>query len=70
MQRSWKILMREFHIDSGSASTEMPGSSRKNPTSDYVITENPGEPELVRKIRVACFNTSKRFPPAGEIASD
>jgi AraC-like DNA-binding protein len=37
---------------------------------DVVMTASPGESELVRKIRVACFNSPKRFPPAGAIASE
>jgi AraC-like DNA-binding protein len=37
---------------------------------DVVMTESPGESELVRKIRVACFNSPKRFPPAAAIASE
>lgn len=37
---------------------------------DVVMTESPGDSELVRKIRAACFNSPKRFPPAGEIAGE
>jgi AraC-like DNA-binding protein len=37
---------------------------------DAVITETPGESELVRKICVACFNSPKRLPPAGEITGE
>lgn len=37
---------------------------------DVVMTESPGESELVRKIRGACFNSPQRFPPAGVIASE
>lgn len=37
---------------------------------DVVLTESPGEPELARKIRTACLNSAKRFPPASEIASE
>jgi AraC-like DNA-binding protein len=37
---------------------------------DAVLTESPGEPELARKIRTACLNSAKRFPPASEIASE
>jgi AraC-like DNA-binding protein len=37
---------------------------------DAVMSESPGESELVRKIRIACFNSPKRFPPAGAIASE
>jgi AraC-like DNA-binding protein len=37
---------------------------------DVVLTEGPGESELARKIRTACLNSPKRFPAAGEIASE
>jgi AraC-like DNA-binding protein len=37
---------------------------------DVVMTESPGESELVRKIRAACFNSPQRFPAAGVIASE
>lgn len=37
---------------------------------DVVMTESPGESELVRKIRVACFNSPERFPSAGVIANE
>jgi AraC-like DNA-binding protein len=37
---------------------------------DVVMTESPGESELVRKIRGACFNSPQRFPPAGVVASE
>jgi AraC-like DNA-binding protein len=36
---------------------------------NVVMTESPGDSELVRKIRAACFNSPERFPPAGVIAS-
>jgi len=35
---------------------------------DVVLTEQPGDSDLVRKIRAACLNSSERFPAAGEIA--
>jgi len=35
---------------------------------DLVMAERPGEADLVRKIRTACLNSSKRFPTADEIA--
>jgi AraC-like DNA-binding protein len=34
------------------------------------MTESPGDSELVRKIRAACFNSPERFPPAAVIASE
>ena len=37
---------------------------------DVVMTERPGESELVRKIRTACLNRPSRFPAAAEIASE
>ncbi|WP_315743677.1 MULTISPECIES: AraC family transcriptional regulator [unclassified Bradyrhizobium] len=36
---------------------------------DLVLTESPGESELVRRIRAACLNSPNRFPPAAGIAS-
>ncbi len=35
---------------------------------DVVMAERPGESDIVRRIRSACLNSSKRFPPAEEIA--
>lgn len=35
---------------------------------DVVMAERPGETDLVRRIRTACLNSSRRFPPADEIA--
>jgi AraC-like DNA-binding protein len=35
-----------------------------------VLTEKPGESDLVRKIRTTCLNSAKRFPPAGELAQE
>ena len=35
-----------------------------------MLTEGPGESNLVRKIRVACLNSPKRFPAAAEIAQE
>ncbi|MEH2562396.1 AraC-like DNA-binding protein [Bradyrhizobium sp. AZCC 2289] len=35
---------------------------------DVVLTEQPGDSDLVRKIRSACLNSPGRFPAAGEIA--
>jgi len=37
---------------------------------DVVMTERPGESELVRKIRAAWLNSPNRFPVAAEIASE
>lgn len=37
---------------------------------EVVMTERPGESELVRKIRAACLNSPNRFPAAAEIASE
>ena len=37
---------------------------------DVVMTERPGESELVRRIRAACLNSPSRFPAAAEIASE
>ncbi|MCA6100523.1 AraC family transcriptional regulator [Bradyrhizobium australafricanum] len=37
---------------------------------DVLMTERPGESELVRKIRSACLNRQNRFPTAANIASD
>ena len=37
---------------------------------DVVMAEGHDESELVRKIRVACFNSPERFPSAGVIASE
>jgi AraC-like DNA-binding protein len=37
---------------------------------DVVLTEQPGDSDLVRKIRTACLNSPKRFPAAGEIAEE
>ena len=37
---------------------------------DVVLTEHPGESELVRRIRTACLNSPNRFPPAAGIASE
>ncbi|MCC8943653.1 AraC family transcriptional regulator [Bradyrhizobium sp. Arg62] len=36
---------------------------------DVVLTEHPGESELVRRIRAACLNSPSRFAGAPEIAS-
>jgi AraC-like DNA-binding protein len=35
-----------------------------------MLTEGPGESDLVRKIRIACLNSPRRFPAAGEIARE
>ncbi|SDT32231.1 AraC family transcriptional regulator [Bradyrhizobium canariense] len=35
-----------------------------------MLTEGPGESDLVRKIRIACLNSPKRFPTAGEIVQE
>jgi AraC-like DNA-binding protein len=35
-----------------------------------VLSEGPGESNLVRRIRTACLNSSKRFPAASEIAQE
>lgn len=35
-----------------------------------LLTEGPGESELVRRIRAACLNSPNRFPAAVRIASD
>jgi AraC-like DNA-binding protein len=35
---------------------------------DVVMAEGPGETNLVRRIRVACLNSPRRFPTAEEIA--
>jgi AraC-like DNA-binding protein len=35
---------------------------------DLVLIQEPGESDLVRKIRTACLNSPKRFPTAGETA--
>lgn len=35
---------------------------------DVVMAEGPGETDLVRRIRAACLNSSRRFPPAEDIA--
>lgn len=35
---------------------------------DVVLAERPGETELVRRIRTACLNSPRRFPPAEDIA--
>ena len=35
-----------------------------------MLMEGPGESDLVRNIRIACLNSSKRFPAAGEIAQE
>ena len=35
---------------------------------DVVMAERPGETDLVRRIRTACLNSPRRFPPAEEIA--
>lgn len=37
---------------------------------DVLMTEGPGESELVRRIRSACLNSPSRFPVAGRIASE
>jgi AraC-like DNA-binding protein len=37
---------------------------------DVVLTESPGDSELVRKIRAACLNSPNRFPAAVRIASE
>lgn len=37
---------------------------------DAVLTELPGESELVRRIRTACLNSPNRFPAAAGIASE
>jgi AraC-like DNA-binding protein len=37
---------------------------------NVVMTEKPGESELVRRIRSACLNHAKPFPAAAEIAGD
>src|SRR5262245_4723359 len=37
---------------------------------DVVLTERPGETELVRRIRTACLNSPNRFPAAAGIASE
>lgn len=35
---------------------------------DVIMAEHPGETDMVRRIRAACLNSPKRFPPAEEIA--
>ena len=35
-----------------------------------MLTEGPGESDLVRKIRIACLNSPKRFPAAAEIVQE
>ena len=35
-----------------------------------MLTEGPGESDLVRKIRITCLNSPKRFPAAGEIVQE
>jgi AraC-like DNA-binding protein len=35
-----------------------------------MLTEGPDESDLVRKIRIACLNSPKRFPAAGEIVQE
>ncbi|MBI3699099.1 MAG: AraC family transcriptional regulator [Afipia sp.] len=35
---------------------------------DVVMAERPGESDLVRQIRAACFNSSRKFPTAEEMA--
>jgi AraC-like DNA-binding protein len=35
-----------------------------------MLTEGPGESDLVRRIRIACLNSPRRFPSAGEIAQE
>jgi AraC-like DNA-binding protein len=37
---------------------------------DVVLTEGPGESELVRRVRAACLNSPNRFPAAVRIASE
>jgi AraC-like DNA-binding protein len=37
---------------------------------DVVLTESPGDSELVRRIRAACLNSPNRFPAATRIASE
>ena len=37
---------------------------------EVVLTESPGESELVRRIRAACLNSPNRFPAAVRIASE
>ena len=37
---------------------------------DLVLAEKPGESELVRRIRTACLNSRRRFPPAEEVAEE
>jgi AraC-like DNA-binding protein len=37
---------------------------------DVVLTERPGESELVRRIRNACLNSPSRFPAAAGIATE
>jgi AraC-like DNA-binding protein len=37
---------------------------------EVVLTESPGESELVRRIRAACLNSPNRFPAAVRIAAD
>jgi len=37
---------------------------------DVVMAERPGETDLVRRIRTACLNSPRRFPPAEEIAEE
>lgn len=37
---------------------------------DVVLTERPGESELVRRIRNACLNSPNRFPAAAGIATE
>jgi AraC-like DNA-binding protein len=37
---------------------------------DVVLTESPGDSELVRRIRAACLNSPNRFPAAVRIASE
>ena len=66
--------MMEWHFDSDVLGRPCPNA---NPITakicqqvcEAVLTEGPGESELARRIRTTCLN-SKRFPTAGEIASE
>jgi AraC-like DNA-binding protein len=63
----------EWHFNADVLNRECPNA---NPITAKIcqqvcavmLTEGPGESDLVRRIRIACLNSPRRFPDAGEIA--
>jgi AraC-like DNA-binding protein len=65
----------EWHFDAEVLDLPCPNANPITATicqqvCDVVMTECPGESELVRRIRAACLNSPNRFPAAAEIAGE